>query len=91
MIRFFNPIFKFLLFICVNYLTKKLSKKRIKFALITFIMGVLRQIAQYFFIRKPDADQPKTKWIGYMHWINRTCFFIFILCLIILAVKLLRH
>ena len=53
-------------------------------------MGVLRQIAQYFFIRKPDPNQPKTKWIGYMHWINRICFFMFILCLIILAIKLLR-
>ena len=52
-------------------------------------MGVLKQIAQYFYFRKPDPDQPKTKWIGYMHGINRICFFLFILCLIILAIKLL--
>ncbi|HEV8286267.1 MAG TPA: DUF6728 family protein [Chitinophagaceae bacterium] len=51
-------------------------------------MGIWRQIAQYFYFRKPD--KPETKWIGYMHWINRICFFMFILCLIILAIKLLR-
>jgi hypothetical protein len=50
-------------------------------------MGVWKQIAQYFYFRKPD--KPETKWVWYMHWINRICFFMFILCLIILAIKLL--
>jgi hypothetical protein len=51
-------------------------------------MGVWRQVSQYLFIRK--GDKPETKWTGYMHWINRICIFMFILCMIILAVKLLR-
>ena len=51
-------------------------------------MGIWRQISQYFYLRKPD--KPETKWVGYMHWINRICFFMFILCMIILAIKLLR-
>jgi hypothetical protein len=53
-------------------------------------MGVVKQIAEYLFIKKPDPDRPKSKWIGYMHGINRLSLLIFILCLIILAVKLLR-
>ncbi len=53
-------------------------------------MGVARQIAEYLFIKKPDPKRPKSKWIGYMHGINRLSLLIFILCLIILAVKLLR-
>lgn len=51
-------------------------------------MGIWRQIAQYLYLRKPD--KPETKWIGYMHWINRICLFMFILCMILLAIKLLR-
>lgn len=53
-------------------------------------MGVWRQIAEYLFLKKPDPDRPKDKWVGYMHGINRISLIVFILCLIILAVKLLR-
>jgi hypothetical protein len=53
-------------------------------------MGVLRQLAEYLYLRKPDPDRPKSKWIGYMHGINRISILIFLLCLIILAIKLLR-
>jgi Family of unknown function (DUF6728) len=52
-------------------------------------MGVLKQIAEYLYLKKKDADRPKSKWIGYMHGINRLSLLIFILCLIILAIKLL--
>lgn len=54
-------------------------------------MGVFRQLAEYLFIRKKDPDRPKEKWIGYMHGINRISLFVFLLCMIILAVKLLCH
>jgi hypothetical protein len=53
-------------------------------------MGVLKQVAEYLYLRKKDPDRPKEKWIGYMHGINRISLLIFILCLIILAIKLLR-
>ena len=53
-------------------------------------MGVLKQLGEYLFIKKKDPSRPKSKWIGYMHGINRLSIFIFILCLIILAFKLLR-
>ncbi|HSU27202.1 MAG TPA: DUF6728 family protein [Chitinophagaceae bacterium] len=52
-------------------------------------MGVFKQISEYLFIKKKDPSRPKSKWIGYMHGINRTSLFLFILCLIILAIKLI--
>lgn len=53
-------------------------------------MGVFKQLAEYLYLRKKDPDRPKEKWIGYMHGINRISLLIFLLCLIILAIKLLR-
>jgi hypothetical protein len=53
------------------------------------IMGVWSQIAEYLYLKKKDPNRPKSKWIGYMHGINRISLLIFILCLIILAIKLL--
>jgi len=52
-------------------------------------MGVLKQIAEYLYLRKPDPNRPKSQWIGYMHGINRISLILFIVALIILAVKLL--
>ena len=42
-------------------------------------------------LKKKDPNRPHSKWIGYMHGINRISIFLFLLALIILAVKLLRH
>ncbi|HEU4858546.1 MAG TPA: DUF6728 family protein [Chitinophagaceae bacterium] len=53
-------------------------------------MGVLKQIAEYLYIRRPDPGRPKSLFVKYMHGINRISLLIFILCLIILAIKLLR-
>ena len=53
-------------------------------------MGVLKQLAEYLYLRKKDPARTQTKWIGYMHGINRISLLIFLLCLIILAIKLLR-
>jgi hypothetical protein len=53
-------------------------------------MGVWSQIAEYLYLKKKDPNRPKSTWIGYMHGINRVSLMIFILCLIILAIKLLR-
>ncbi len=52
-------------------------------------MGVLKQLAEYLYLRKPDPDRPKTQWIKYMHGINRISIMLFILALIILAIKLI--
>jgi len=53
-----------------------------------FFMGFLKQLAEYLYLRKPDPQRPKTDFIKYMHGINRLSLLLFILALIILAVKL---
>ena len=51
-------------------------------------MGVLRQLAEYFYLRKRDPNGPHTKWMKYMHGINRISLFMFIVALIIIFMKL---
>lgn len=53
-------------------------------------MGMLRQVAEYLYLKKKDPNEPRTQWMKYMHGINRLSIFMFLLAMIILAVKLLR-
>lgn len=53
-------------------------------------MGVLNQIAEYLYLKKKDPNAPNTQWVKYMHGINRLSILLFLLAMIILAVKLLR-
>lgn len=53
-------------------------------------MGILRQVAEYLYIKKKDPNAPDTKWTGYMHGINRLSILLFIAAMIILAIKLLK-
>ena len=54
-------------------------------------MGVWNQVAQYLYLKKKDPHAPNSQWVKYMHGINRISIFLFLIGLIILAVKLLRH
>lgn len=53
-------------------------------------MGVLNQIAEYLYLKKKDPNAPNTQWVKYMHGINRLSILLFLLAMIILAIKLLR-
>ena len=53
-------------------------------------MGVWKQIGEYLYIKKTDPNRPKSLFVKYMHGINRISLLLFILCLIILAIKLLK-
>ena len=53
------------------------------------IMGVWRQIQEYFYIKKRDPNAPNSQWMRYMHGINRISIFMFLIGLIVLVVKLL--
>ena len=50
-------------------------------------MGVWRQIGEYLWIVKKDPDAPKSKWIGYMHFINRLSILLFLTAIIIIIVQ----
>jgi hypothetical protein len=52
-------------------------------------MGVIKQIAEYLYLRKPDPNRPKTSFVKYMHGINRISILLFLLALVIMLVKLL--
>jgi len=54
-------------------------------------MGILNQVAQYLFIKKRNPNETRTFNVKAMHGINRISIFMFILCLIILTIKLLRN
>lgn len=51
-------------------------------------MGILRQIAEYLYIKKRDPNAPHSKWMRYMHGINRISIFMFLLAMIIIFIRL---
>jgi hypothetical protein len=53
-------------------------------------MGIIRQLAEYLYIKKKDPNAPNTQWVRYMHGINRISLMLFIFAMIVLAVKLIR-
>ena len=54
-------------------------------------MGILNQVAEYLYLKKKDPNSPKSEWLKYMHGINRISIFLFLVGLVILAIKLLRR
>lgn len=53
-------------------------------------MGVWKQIAQYLYLRKKDPEANDTKWMKYMHGINRLSILLFLAAIIFIIVRLLR-
>jgi hypothetical protein len=57
-------------------------------------MGVLRQVAEYLYLKKRDPNAPNSKWMRYMHGINRISIFMFLGALIVILIRFLffkRH
>lgn len=50
-------------------------------------MGILRQVAEYLYIKKPDPNSPRTQWMKYMHGINRISILMFLFALLVLLVR----
>lgn len=51
-------------------------------------MGILKQVAEYLYIRKKDPNAPDTQWVKYMHGINRLSIILFLLAMIFIVIKL---
>jgi hypothetical protein len=49
----------------------------------------MRQVAEYLYIKKKDPNTPCTQWLKYMHGINRLSILLFLVAMVILAIKLL--
>jgi hypothetical protein len=54
-------------------------------------MGILKQMAEYLYLKKKDPNAPRTQWMKYMHGINRLSLILFLVAMIILAIKLLSR
>ncbi len=51
-------------------------------------MGILKQVAEYLYLKKKDPATPNSKFVKYMHGINRISIFLFLLGIILLIIKL---
>jgi hypothetical protein len=51
-------------------------------------MSIIRQIAEYLYIKKPDPNRPQTQWMKYMHGINRISLLLFLVAIIIMLIRL---
>ncbi len=51
-------------------------------------MGVLKQIAEYLYLKKKDSNTPDSKWVKYMHGINRLSILLFLFAIIVIIVRL---
>lgn len=52
-------------------------------------MGIWNQFAEYLFIKKRDPNQERTKWMKYMHGMNRISLIMFIFGLLVMLFRLL--
>ena len=52
-------------------------------------MGVLKQVAEYLWLKKKDPNVPNSQFVKYMHGINRLSIILFLLALIFIAIKLI--
>ena len=50
-------------------------------------MGILKQIAEYLYLKKKDPNEHPTQWVKYMHGINRFTLVVFILGILYLIFK----
>ncbi len=50
-------------------------------------MGIWNQFGEYLFIKKRDTNQQRTKWMGYMHGMNRISLFMFIIGLLVMLFR----
>lgn len=51
-------------------------------------MSILRQLAEYLYIKKRDPNAPHTQWMKYMHGMNRISLIMFLVAVVIMLVKL---
>lgn len=75
------------------YCYKILLKAHFRSAQLIFagMKKVWDQLLRYLFIRKKDPDAPKTTYVKMMHGMNRVSILLFLICVIILLVRLFTY
>jgi len=51
-------------------------------------MGIWKQIAEYLYIKKRDANDERSQWLKYMHGMNRISLIMFLLALLFMLFKM---
>lgn len=52
-------------------------------------MGILKQLAEYLYIKKRDPNDERTQWMKYMHGMNRISILMFVVALLIILFKII--
>ncbi|MBC7651185.1 MAG: hypothetical protein H7101_05500 [Deinococcales bacterium] len=52
-------------------------------------MSIIKQFAEYLYIKKRDPNDKPTQWMKYMHGMNRLSIMMFLIALIVILFKLL--
>ncbi|HNP54201.1 MAG TPA: hypothetical protein PKK69_06275 [Ferruginibacter sp.] len=52
-------------------------------------MSILRQIAEYLYLKKKDPNANPTQWMKYMHGINRLSILLFLFAIVVIIIRLL--
>lgn len=50
-------------------------------------MGIWKQLSEYLYLKKRDTNEPRTKWMKYMHGMNRLSIFMFLVVILIILFK----
>lgn len=53
--------------------------------------GIWQQVLTYFYLKKRDPNAPKNIDIKFMHGMNRISLFMFLIAIIVMVVRLIRH
>jgi len=54
-------------------------------------MGILRQMAEYLYLKKKDPQAKTTQWMKYMHGINRISILLFLFAMLVILYRLFTH
>lgn len=54
-------------------------------------MKFWNQLLTYFYIRKRDPNDPHNTNIAFMHGMNRISLFMFLIAVVVMIVRLIRH
>jgi len=50
-------------------------------------MGIWKQLSEYLYLKKRDPNEPRTRWMKYMHGMNRLSILMFLVVLLIILFK----
>lgn len=53
--------------------------------------SIWQQVLTYFYIKKRDANAPRNIDLKFMHGMNRISLFMFLIAIIVMIVRLIRH